>query len=931
MPAERTDFDRHVTELRALLDHDPGAALPRVEALYRATVDDGDERRATTAYLLGQARAATGDPTEATELVREAQARWESAGNELQAVRTRAGLMQLLTAAGHSDAAIRTGLDALEQLRTIATDAATEEIAGLLHQNIGVAAGHIGSFQMALDSYDRAAAAYQAAGASDRLPFLGANRAAELLDLGRIGAALLELERAHADARALGSGALVARCDAMIGWGQVLAGNPDQGIRHLRSAAEGFQATSMRADAELARLRLGEAHLLLSDWTEAATVFERLLADHTPVTAATRCAAQTGAAAARIGQGQHAAARRDLQTAIAAWEAAGNLPGAVSARLELAGLLLAAGDRDGAIAISLHAADSLGADGPERYPLQMLYVALRLVDVLLPDHEAARPYAEQALDIATRAGIPLLVCRARRRLASVEIEAGHTDAAERQLRATIELGETLRARLPREGQRLSFGDDIDLTLSMITEILVERGTAEAVNEAATLADRRRDRVLRELVDGTVQLDELERTPGRDPFHASMTALSDALLDVDSPRRAAALREHVRGLVERHAGATHADAARAGTETIRATATAPTAAAIGTLNRPDGRGTSGAPVGSATIAYTVTDDRIAAFVTRGGFTRAVRLDTDTRRVSELLEELDAELWQAGVSARDELDAGHPFTRSADRLLRRIGAGLIDPLAHLLPQSERSHWQVVPHGLLHDVPFHALIDAGGPLIDRATITVSPNLSFAAPATLGPTATPRVLAIGLPTAGNPGVADELAAFGSAGLPTDVLIGAEATSEALATASSRATILHLAGHGEFDRDHPRRSRLQLADRSITADDVARLRLGGMTVIVSACDVGRADYRAPTGAAIGLGRAFLAAGAHTVLASRWLLDDRVAADTVSALARELAAGHPVGTALRRAQQHQRDATPHPAHWAAFSTFGHPDPPESDR
>jgi tetratricopeptide (TPR) repeat protein len=923
-PNERTGFDDQIADLRALLEDDPGAALPLVEDLHDRSRDEGDDLRATAAYLLGQARAATGDIAGAEELVRDAQARWERVDNQVQAVRTRAGLMQLLTTTGRSDDAIRTGLDGLDLLAEGPPDPAAGEVLGLLHQNIGVAAGHVGSFQMALDSYDRAAEAYRTSGCHERLPFLAANRAAELLDLGRVGEALVELEHARMSAETVGSGALVARCDAMSGWGQVLAGNPDLGIRHLRSAVDGFRAGAMRVDAELAMLRLGEAHLLLSDWPEAAAVFDALLAPDTPIATITRCAARTGAAAATIGQGHLGAARHELEAAIDAWDTAGNLPGAITARLELAGLLLAVGDQDAAIAASLDAADSLGTDGPERYPLQMLYVTLRLVDVLLPDHEAARPYAEQGVTIATRLGIPLLVCRARRRLGSVELAAGDATAAEPHLRETIALGEALRARLPREGQRLSFGDDVDLALSMITDILIDQGTVASVNEAAALADRRRDRVLRELLDGTVQLDRLEPATGPDPFDTAMTAVSDALLDADSPRRAAALREHVRGLVEAQPERTHVTSSGAAVAAER-----PKPAPFARREHI-GHDRIGADDSSAAvIAYTVVGERLAAFVTRGSLTRAVRLDADTRSVAELLEELDAELWQAGVSARAALDGTHPFTRSANGLLRRIGAILIDPLAHLLPRvAGRGSWQVVPHGLLHDVPFHGLITTDGPLVDQAAITICPNLSFTAPAGHRAGRGRRVLTIGLPTAGIPGVADELAAFGASGLPTEVLIGAEATSQALATAAARADILHLAGHGEFDRDHPRRSRLHLADGSITADEVARLDLQGMTVIVSACESGRAGYRAPTGAAIGLGRAFLAAGAHHVLASRWLLDDRVAAETTAALARALADGLPVSAALRRAQQEQRTTTPHPAHWAAFSVLGHPDPPE---
>lgn len=920
---DRSDLERLVTELSAALDADPSRALGPIDALYRAIPDADHQGRATVGYLLGRAHAATGDLVRAQALVGEAERDFEQAGDRLQAIRTRAGLMQLLTSDGQPHAAIRIGSEGLDLLDALGSSRAVHEIRGLLQQNLGVAAGHQGWFQTALDAYDRAAAAYRDAERPERLPYLTANRAAELLDLGRVEDALTYLEVARADAVSLGAGTLVARCEAMIGWGRVLAGHPGDGIAHLRAAAAGFERTSQRADAELATLRLGEAHLLLSDWSAAAETFGSLLGPDLPVNATTRCAARTGAVAARIGRGQHTRAAQDLEEVIAAWEAIDHLPGSIAARLELAGLQLADGDRDAAIATCLQAHDALGPDGGDRYPVQMFYVTSRLVDALLPDHDAARHFADLAVELADHLGVPLLACRARRRLASVELGAGHVAIAETHLRAVIALGETLRARLPRESQRLSFGDDVDLALSMLTEILIDRGTARSVDEAAELADRRRDRVLRELLDGRVALDE---AVGRATFRASLTALSDALLDVDSPPRAAALRDHVRGLVERGAAASPSAADASGDD--RAVSERPARSSLATVVHPGGRRDRiRTDPGGTIIAYSVTSGRLVAFVTRDGITRAIKLATSGRDVADMLEELDAEVWQASATGETVLGTDHPFTRSAQRLMRRMGAALLDPLGHLLPRGDASScWQVLPHGLLHDVPFHALIDAHGPLLEQATVGIGPNLSFATPRPARTDVSSRVVAVGIPTPGNPGVADELAAFGATGLPTEALIGTEATGDAVTEAASRADILHLAGHAIFDRADPRDSRLHLADGWLTADRIARLDLAGAVVIVSACEGARVGDRKPAGAAIGLARAFLAAGAHTVIASRWSLDDRIATETVGALARALAAGVPVNSALRQAQHQQRDRTPHIAHWAPFSALGHPDP-----
>jgi tetratricopeptide (TPR) repeat protein len=917
-PPSHDLLDRIESVTRAL-ERDPGAGLVEAEAIYRAAEGAEHHVVAAAGYLLGQALAMTGHLDAARDLVAEAAARWQQAGDPLRAVRTRAGLMQLLTDGGSPADAIALGRSSLRDLDALDPHGDHREIAGLLHQNLGVAAAHAGGFDIALEAYGRAETAFRQAGRPERLPALAANRAAELLDLGRLEAATAALVSARSDASRLGSHVLVARCGAMLGWARALAGDVDRGLIDLEQASVRFGALDMPDDRDLAALRIGEAHLLLSGWSAARTSFQRVL-DRTRQSGntTTRCAAVTGIAAAWSGEGRLAEAEGAVREAIDGWRRLGHLPGLVGALVERAGLQLARDDRDGAVGTVLEASDLLdeaGVDvpGASRWPIQRLYVDLRLVDALLPDHEAAEPIAVAAVERADTIGIPLLRCRAVRRLATVRLARGAVEEATELLYETIEIGELLRARLPHEAQRLSFGDEVDAALVALIRVRLDEGTEPAVAEAAALADRRRDRVLNELVDGSLQPDELELPPETIRLRASIGATSHALLDRGSGPRADALREHVDALVDQ-LRRSMPDVERRGGTAVPA---------------PSRRGE---PVLAAptTIAYTDLDGEIVATVTRDGATRAVRDLTDRDALQRLLEDLDGELWGGGIDRGTGRNAA-ALVQSAHHVLRRLGRLLLDPVTHLLPRaSPPRRVAVIPHGVLHDVPFHALVTAEGPLLDLAAVTICPTASFAEP--VRRRAGPRsVLALGVPTVDAPGIVDELAAFPACGFPTEVLIGREVTREALSSLADQADIIHLACHGQFDEDLPSSSRLRLADGWLAATEIARLDLRDTTVVLSACDSARLGYRGPGAQTLGISRALLAAGARCVVASRWLLDDEHASSTIAAFARHLMATSDPAAALRLAQIEQRERTPHPAHWAPFAVLGHPHHPEVER
>ena len=110
--------------------------------------------------------------------------------------------------------------------------------------------------------------------------------------------------------------------------------------------------------------------------------------------------------------------------------------------------------------------------------------------------------------------------------------------------------------------------------------------------------------------------------------------------------------------------------------------------------------------------------------------------------------------------------------------------------------------------------------------------------------------------------------------------------------------------------------------DGIVTGADAAQLGLSGTQfVVVSACSSATGEAQIGEGV-FGLHRAFLIAGAASVVACLWPVGDRAARRLTEIFYRELINGKCVRDALRRARAARRDAGTPIVDWAAFVCFG---------
>lgn len=178
-------------------------------------------------------------------------------------------------------------------------------------------------------------------------------------------------------------------------------------------------------------------------------------------------------------------------------------------------------------------------------------------------------------------------------------------------------------------------------------------------------------------------------------------------------------------------------------------------------------------------------------------------------------------------------------------------------------------------------------------------------------------------------PWTADEAALVGAFGQQSTVRLRADASAAFLETTPLTGfAIVHFATHAVVDDVVPARSALALAPgggRSgyVGPSDLAGLHLTAGLVVLSACRTARGAVVTGEGVQ-GFTSPLLAAGAHSVLATEWRLNDRDAVPMMYTLYREMAAGLPVGEAVRRSELAARAAGRPEREWASFILVGDP-------
>lgn len=332
-----------------------------------------------------------------------------------------------------------------------------------------------------------------------------------------------------------------------------------------------------------------------------------------------------------------------------------------------------------------------------------------------------------------------------------------------------------------------------------------------------------------------------------------------------------------------------------------------------------------PPGAALLEYLVGEESFSVFVVTREQLRAKTIPTPNKELRariELLRDLitraDSGDWQLPAAA-----------------LRRI---LIEPL-------EKEGWLegvsklcLVPHGLLHYVPFAALPRQGQGkpqfLLDDYQISYLPAASALAYRSQEPSLNTRLMALAPERAGLRYARQEAQSIGRQfNGESLLLLGRQATETAFKQNGQDFGVVHFATHGYFNKLNPLFSGVELEagggnDGRLEVHEILGLRLRANLVTLSACETalgsGYFSEAPPGDELVGLTRAFLFAGSPSVLATLWEVDDRSTLELMRAFYAGLAEGNKAA-ALAEAQRALRNGDGryrHPFYWAPFVLVG---------
>jgi CHAT domain-containing protein len=278
---------------------------------------------------------------------------------------------------------------------------------------------------------------------------------------------------------------------------------------------------------------------------------------------------------------------------------------------------------------------------------------------------------------------------------------------------------------------------------------------------------------------------------------------------------------------------------------------------------------------------------------------------------------------GGDTQSQIAAAMFGSSRATRSWRSLHRLLVEPVRRYLPARAGSRLTIVPHGPLLGLPFAALMDSSGRYLvesyDLHYVPAIGALQTGRPATKrtlsallvgdpGPDAA-RDRALPLPAL--PWANREVAAIDRL-LPARavVLRGAEATEANVRRQIEGRTLLHFATHGIVQNEENLASYLALrpggagvdpsVDGKLTANETYGLRLDADLIVLSGCRTALGPIMGD--GVIGFTRAFLAAGADSVVATMWDVADQTSYEIMRNFYSAWVGGVDKSKALRRAQ-----------------------------
>ena len=335
-----------------------------------------------------------------------------------------------------------------------------------------------------------------------------------------------------------------------------------------------------------------------------------------------------------------------------------------------------------------------------------------------------------------------------------------------------------------------------------------------------------------------------------------------------------------------------------------------------------------PDDTTVLEYYQSADTLYTWVIDKRNINAVRQELSKEKLRNLIEEyyklLHPDTTKRGVAIEDGQ------TIDFDGLQKEAYKLFITPVEKLI---KTKNICIVPYDILNYLPFQSFRDEKQYLIEKYAVSYLPSLSVLE--YLRKTMKKdkyKILALGNPDLGDvkmdlPDAEKEVEMIMEIFPNTEVYKRGKASEKLVKMIAPMYDIVHFAAHGEYDAHDPLSSCLYLSpgageDGQLQVREIFDMTINADMVVTSACEtalgkIGRGDE------VLGLTRAFIYAGANSVLGSLWRISDKATSVFMKEFYTNIKKMEKT-EALKQAQikMIKSKEYSHPFYWAAFNITG---------
>jgi CHAT domain-containing protein len=318
-----------------------------------------------------------------------------------------------------------------------------------------------------------------------------------------------------------------------------------------------------------------------------------------------------------------------------------------------------------------------------------------------------------------------------------------------------------------------------------------------------------------------------------------------------------------------------------------------------------------------VEYFVARDEVIGLVITASKATFVRRVCPVGRVRYLLERIQAQIQKFELTPENARAHEEELKTVLDIELNDVYSQLF---ASLRPFVTTARLLIVPHGLLHLLPFHLFRDENGYLFEQFAISYASSASIATYRLAKPDI--KGYPVIIDGANGDKHLSGLSKIGDRTHAFRVLKGDDATRNNFKKEAVAASFIVIHSEFVFRPDNPMLSGFRLTDGWVTASELYSMTCRSNAVALCGYETGVRRNTSPEDL-LSITRGFAYAGARSLLMPLWQAPDESTAELLAKFYESCESGKTRPEGLIEAMNMIRATHPHPYFWGSFLLFGH--------